>query len=568
MISAFLSPGTDFITCLITIPYTLVFEIIDYKIYYDLACKTYMFFITSTVPFSAYIMVAIAFDRYFCICHPFLHAFTIPRAKIVILSMLVPAVTFGMITAFSFGTYVVEELYIDVLTGNGTVTSTTTYSEVLKDFSKNNRSVQIEYLHNTSLVVADRTSHIAHQDLCLPNNFHFSPGFSQVYKRVHALNFLVAYLAVAVLYILIYKSIFTRRANKARRKKNNLYPTSAGKLKDDPQEETQMTVIPTAAKNSPKLMNNQTSKDAKCARKITLTARNDPAAVNKSGSRKSSGTIPAIPEIQEDERTNLLYGNEETKAEGAENANTSNTTSSTTDESKNVYDGEDVTNTESDKNAEQGHSENEASKYLAETKHNGFAKTSELTTREVNFTEVDTTGENSNQTPDTFKNNNTNEDETATDGIPNGAMPEEKPLLTPPPPVNQPPHPSPPTTLSLKPNLTADKSFQNDAKNAATSKKHSLAKQDVQNNSIKRKRPSTVRDRNLMANIKTAFMLFIVTLVFLIAFLPALLMANEIVTMNLNVFYSYFIYNVANPFIYAFMNQTFREDLKKIIGFC
>jgi len=79
---------------------------------------------------------------------------------------------------------------------------------------------------------------------------------------------------------------------------------------------------------------------------------------------------------------------------------------------------------------------------------------------------------------------------------------------------------------------------------------------------------SIVRDRNMMANVKTAVMLFIVTLVFAISFLPSLLMANDIIPKNLIVFYGYHLYNVANPFIYAFMNQRFRDDFKNMFKGC
>ena len=68
-----------------------------------------------------------------------------------------------------------------------------------------------------------------------------------------------------------------------------------------------------------------------------------------------------------------------------------------------------------------------------------------------------------------------------------------------------------------------------------------------------------------LANIKTAFMLSIVTLVFIVAFLPAWLMALEVISMNFIVFYLYFVYNVANPIIYAFMNESFRNQLKHLV---
>lgn len=45
--------GTDFITCLITIPYTIIVEMLEYSLYYDIVCQIYQFLITTTIPFSA-----------------------------------------------------------------------------------------------------------------------------------------------------------------------------------------------------------------------------------------------------------------------------------------------------------------------------------------------------------------------------------------------------------------------------------------------------------------------------------------------------------------------------------
>lgn len=72
------------------------------------------------------------------------------------------------------------------------------------------------------------------------------------------------------------------------------------------------------------------------------------------------------------------------------------------------------------------------------------------------------------------------------------------------------------------------------------------------------------RDFNFLANIRTAVMLFVVTLVFIISFLPAWLMATFLIDYHVFVFYMYFIYNVANPVIYAFMNQSFRKELARV----
>jgi len=79
-----------------------------------------------------------------------------------------------------------------------------------------------------------------------------------------------------------------------------------------------------------------------------------------------------------------------------------------------------------------------------------------------------------------------------------------------------------------------------------------------------RRNSSVTRDR--IANIKTAAMLFVVTVVFIVTYLPAFLMALEFIPNNIVIFYIYFANNAANPVIYSFMNQNFRNDVTKL--FC
>lgn len=150
-----------------------------------------------------------------------------------------------------------------------------------------------------------------------------------------------------------------------------------------------------------------------------------------------------------------------------------------------------------------------------------------------------------------------------------GRLPEEKPLLES---LLHCPDASRDSAEGKSSKATLAVSLDNRLQGDDRDKVHSSPKQtpvaDVQDSSLRRKRQGTFRDRHLMANIKTAFMLFIVTLVFIIAYLPALLMANELISFKIIGFYIYFVYNVANPFIYAFMNHTFREDLKKLIKVC
>ena len=105
----------------------------------------------------------------------------------------------------------------------------------------------------------------------------------------------------------------------------------------------------------------------------------------------------------------------------------------------------------------------------------------------------------------------------------------------------------------------------NNGHNAEAGDHHEM--EPMQARKRKQSKPMSLKDKTLYANIRTAAMLFVVTVVFLFAFLPAWLMAHHVMPYNEIIFYMYFIYNTANPFIYAFMNKSFRDDLRKILKF-
>ena len=75
----------------------------------------------------------------------------------------------------------------------------------------------------------------------------------------------------------------------------------------------------------------------------------------------------------------------------------------------------------------------------------------------------------------------------------------------------------------------------------------------------------TLTQKYMLANIRTAAMLFAVTVVFTFAFLPSWLMAHGVIRYHALVFYCYFSYNVLNPVIYAFMNPNVRKELYKVV---
>lgn len=66
------------------------------------------------------------------------------------------------------------------------------------------------------------------------------------------------------------------------------------------------------------------------------------------------------------------------------------------------------------------------------------------------------------------------------------------------------------------------------------------------------------------AHIKMARVVFTVTLVYIVSFLPTFLVSYQVIE-NEAVFYVYFINNAANPIIYSFMNRKFRAEVKALL---
>ena len=69
----------------------------------------------------------------------------------------------------------------------------------------------------------------------------------------------------------------------------------------------------------------------------------------------------------------------------------------------------------------------------------------------------------------------------------------------------------------------------------------------------------------LIANLKTAFMLFVVTVIMAIVYTPALLTSVGIIKYNPIHWNLIYINNAANPVIYSFLNSNFRKSLKNTL---
>ncbi|KAL4220937.1 hypothetical protein ACF0H5_019203 [Mactra antiquata] len=356
---------TDFVTCLVVIPYTVVAVQVEYVLYYDVACKIYMFLVTCIIPLSAFIMVAIAVDRYICICHPFAHIMTVKRAKIIVGILVLFSSQFGLTTALSYSVYIEKEkkeTYPKVSIGrNYSVTANTT-DEIIIPYDIEER-------------------HMVFSGVCRESTQLLAGAFVSVYQKIYSACYLCSLLIVLILYGLIYSSVTKQRA-KRRAQKN-------------------------------------TSR-AKQIKQVNTHCQTD------------ESTIPLKEaNVKQPSHNNANHLTVEMDGETA------------------------------------------------------FTKLSDTNTSHEN-------------------------------GI-----------------------------------------NKSDGRSAS---KASFQKQN-QHEANKDK-----KDHNRLANIKTAVMLFIVTIVFLIAFLPAWLMALGWLDFNVIIFYMYFAYNIANPVIYAFMNQMFRENMCRLFS--
>ncbi len=285
----------DFMTCLIVIPYTIYMEYIDFNIKYDLLCKLYQFLITSSIPFSALIMVAIAIDRYFCICHPFLHAITLVRAKIICICMGFFAIGLGVVVGLMFGVY--AEIVVPYQLFNGTAAGqrgngtgeapaagvlrppaadgdSATYSvDEVREIVFNNNSAAPNLQEQSLRVIVTYTGH------CRPNHFILSEEFMWNYQKFYTALYLLCLIIVIVLYCAIYRSVLARRTKRQKQKSKSLtmVMSATDNHATPPTEETQLTVVngeTTAEVVNGSSKKNKKDKKEKARRKSTKKDRN------------------------------------------------------------------------------------------------------------------------------------------------------------------------------------------------------------------------------------------------------------------------------------------------------
>ncbi|GFS01185.1 orexin receptor type 2 [Elysia marginata] len=529
---------TDFFTCLVIMPFTVTNLQLDNHLTYNGFCKLFQFFITFMVPLSTFIMVAIAVDRYFSICHPFSHMITPKRAKISILCLLIFAIILAFITSLMYSTYTTMDVTetaewclnstVDLLPlpspSNGSSyrasvltssyssptsmiispspittqpTQRSLYANSLVEIIVNqSASEPTARSSDTRPLSAENCTRTVQKTVyaggaCVETERIFSIWFMDLYQKIFISFYIISLLSVFVLYFFIYRSVAQRRKWRRRQKSCTHSPMTNTCA---PQEDTGVTPDKVAALNNRGSVRSALDNGGgqAGAESYSLKPWSHCSSTSHSNPTTSSSALTdataSSKELSEDQESNAAQ--QETVRLVV--------TSSSQSNNNGKRQGPEL--------ADEIGSANEKSPGNNQTVVNRSGCESSLSPPSA--------GSNNQR-----KHINGNADvvEKADDGHENGV--------------------SKRLTLNI-PSATP----------TAADKKSSRER----------------RDFNFLANIRTAMMLFVVTLVFTACFMPAWLMAAQLLHFQPIIFYSHFLYNVANPVIYAFMNQSFRKELKRV----
>ncbi|XP_053379238.1 neuropeptide FF receptor 1-like [Mercenaria mercenaria] len=225
---------TDFISSLVTMPYTVVIELMYYNIGYDFPCKLYQFMKTTTIPFSAFVMVAIALDRYLCIVYPFKHIMTVRRAKIIVCILVMLAFIIGILASLMIGTYHYPATIESNNCTNRTNKSVLTYSDIEDDF--------INTMNNSIIVDSNQSKQLINTGVCLPSYLILDKSFMLTYQKIYSALFGVCAVLVIILYCLTYRSVLVHR-NKRLNVSNKCCGMLTSTMTDDTHEHTEFTTL-------------------------------------------------------------------------------------------------------------------------------------------------------------------------------------------------------------------------------------------------------------------------------------------------------------------------------------
>ncbi|KAG5451958.1 Orexin receptor type 2 [Clonorchis sinensis] len=179
---------SDSLCCLTLIPITIIVEYIDWKMRSNFLCKAYYCLNTTFILFSSLLISCIAFDRYFCLCHPFRRILTIERSKKLVAAVVSVSMAMGVSSTFT-----VHVVLRHNVTGNYTEEVDVWGSPVAALFESDYNRTSLGVYECTETIIADHT-------LVQEIIYH-------IVQKCQTACYIFCIISVVVLYIMIYKSV-------------------------------------------------------------------------------------------------------------------------------------------------------------------------------------------------------------------------------------------------------------------------------------------------------------------------------------------------------------------------
>jgi len=210
------------------------------------------FLLACNIPFSLFIMVAIAVDRYLCICRPFTRVLTVHRAKLTVLMLALCASAVGFCVALMYGVhsqfplsaFIAASSNRTLQSGYDVTLATGNDSESWKDATTS--CADSNCSSNASAVELD----LLNMGVCHPTDLLLGRKFQHRFQYFYYALFTLCLLTISILYALIYCSVLARRSRRHKEKTANLAamtstlrPATVFDVQQDNCEEMTMTAL-------------------------------------------------------------------------------------------------------------------------------------------------------------------------------------------------------------------------------------------------------------------------------------------------------------------------------------
>jgi len=199
-------------------------------------------------------MVAIAVDRYLCICRPFTRVLTVHRAKLTIVTLALCATAVGVCVALMYGVHNQFPHYA-LMTSSTNQTLQPEYDVTMA--TGNHSSVEDEdemplcgYRNCSGETTGTVELYLLNFGVCHSNELVLSGDFQRRFQYFYYAVFCVCLLIMSVLYALIYRSVLARRSRRHKQKtaslaamNTTLRPVTVFDLQQDNCQEMAMTAL-------------------------------------------------------------------------------------------------------------------------------------------------------------------------------------------------------------------------------------------------------------------------------------------------------------------------------------